>query len=328
MSSQKPTERPSSKLLPSPTATRLPTNKHPSDLASTYNSKAYQVKISQQVSDALQTRKTWLGAQWITPEEDQPREVRLLDYACGTGAVTKALGSYVTSIRGIDISENMVSHYNEAARSSGLSSEQAHAVVGDLLGATLPPELSGPDFYNFDVAAIGLGFHHFEDPPLAVKRLAERLKAETGVLIIVDFLPFEHRSHSHSHGESGGGHSHGHKHGHGQDHQQSQPNPTLPNMSQTIKHHGFTSDGIQRLFSAAGLEDFAFDILPEPAVFEFEEGRKERTIFIARGRKAPTVWGKLKNWVEGSLDAIGGQTRLGPDEGPGSTFAPRKDAAL
>ena len=174
MSSQKPTERPSSKLLPSPTATRLPTNKHPSDLASTYNSKAYQVKISQQVSDALQTRKTWLGAQWTTPEEQQqqsPREVRLLDYACGTGAVTKALGSYVTTIRGIDISENMVKHYNEAARSSGLAPEQAHAVVGDLLGATVPSELSGPDFYDFDVAAIGLGFHHFENPPLAVKRL-------------------------------------------------------------------------------------------------------------------------------------------------------------
>lgn len=231
--------------------------------------------------------------------------------------MTKALGSYVTTIRGIDISENMVKHYNEAARSSGLAPEQAHAVVGDLLGATVPSELSGPDFYDFDVAAIGLGFHHFENPPLAVKRLTERLRAETGVLIIVDFLPFEHGSHSHG----GGGHSHGHS----QD-QQNQNNPVLPNMRQTIKHHGFTSDGIQRLFEAAGLEDFAFDILPEPAVFEFEEGRKERTIFIAKGRKAPTVWGKLKNWVEGSLDAIGGQTRLQADDGPGSTFAPRKDA--
>ncbi|KAM0700460.1 hypothetical protein Q7P35_012181 [Cladosporium inversicolor] len=293
------------------------------DLASTYNSKAYQVKISQQVSDALQTRKSWLGAQWTTAEEqdqqqDQPpRQVRLLDYACGTGAVTKALGSYVTSIRGIDISENMVGHYNEAARSSGLSTEQAHAVVGDLLGATVPPELSGPDFYNFDVAAIGLGFHHFEDPPLAVKRLAERLKAETGVLIIVDFLPFEHNSHSHSHSHGSGGHN--------QD-QRTQPTPPITNAQHTIKHHGFTSSGIQRLFAAAGLEDFAFDILPEPAVFEFEEGRKERTIFIAKGRKAPTVWGKVRNWVEGSLDAIGGQTSLGVDEGPGSTFAPRRDA--
>ena len=141
----------------------------------------------------------------------------------------------------------------------------------------------------------------------------QRLKAETGVLIIVDFLPFEHGAHSH--GSGGDNHNHNHGQAHGQ--------PTARN---TIKHHGFTSDGIQRLFSAAGLEDFAFDILPEPAVFEFEEGRKARTIFIAKGRKAPTVWGKLRNWVEGSLDAIGGQTRMGADEGPGSTFSPRKDA--
>ena len=224
----------------------------------------------------------------------------------------------MTTIRGIDISENMVTHYNEAARSSGLAPEQAHAVVGDLLGAAVPSELSGPDFYDFDVAAIGLGFHHFEDPPLAVKRLAERLKAGTGVLVIVDFLPFEHNSNSHGHG-----HGHGHSDGHGQ----GQGKPALPNMQHTIKHNGFTSQGIQRLFEEAGLEDFAFDVLPEPAVFDFEEGRKERTVFIAKGRKAPTVWGKLKNWVGGSLDAIGGQVRLEADEGPGSRFTPRKDVA-
>jgi SAM-dependent methyltransferase len=210
----------------------------------------------------------------------------------------------VTTIRGIDISENMVKHYNEAARSSGLSPEQAHAVVGDLLGTTVPSELSGADFHNFDVAAIGLGFHHFEDPPLAVKRLAERLRADTGVLIIVDFLPFEHNSHAHAHGQS-----------------------DVPNMQQTIKHSGFTSQGIQRLFSEAGLEDFAFEVLDEPAVFDFEEGRKERRIFIAKGRKAPTVWGRLKNWVTGSLDAIGGQVILQVDEGPGSRLTPRKDVA-
>lgn len=230
--------------------------------------------------------------------------------------MTKALGSYVTQIRGIDISENMVSHYNEAARSSGLSLEQANAVVGDLLGAEVPSELSGAEFYNFDVAAIGLGFHHFEDPPLAVKRLAERLKADTGVLVIVDFLPFE----------PNGSHGHSHRHSQNQDHNAAATAPS--HMQHTIKHHGFTSDGIKRLFDAAGLEDFGFEVLEEPAVFDFEEGRKERQVFIAKGRKAPTVWGKLKNWIGGSLDSIGGQTgRLEADESAGTAFAPRRDAA-
>lgn len=233
--------------------------------------------------------------------------------------MTKALGSYVTTIRGIDISENMVSLYNEAARSSGLTNEQAHAVVGDLLGAEVSSELKESDLYDFDVAAIGLGFHHFEDPPLAVKRLTERLKAETGVLIIVDFLPFEHR----------GSHSHTQGHGHNNHHNPNEPQKeVLPNMQHTIKHHGFTSEGIKRLFDAAGLEDFAFEVLPEPAVFDFEEGRKERTIFIAKGRKAPTVWGKFRNWIGGSLDSIGGQVRMEADDGSTEgAFAPRKDVA-
>lgn len=237
--------------------------------------------------------------------------------------MTKALGSCVTSIRGIDISGNMVSHYNEAARSSGLTHEQAHAVVGDLLGAEVPAELQGSDFYEFDVAAIGLGFHHFEDPPLAVKRLTDRLKAETGVLIIVDFLPFEHRSQPQTEGHSHG-HNHNHNHKAPKDGKQ-----VLPSMTHTIKHHGFTAQGIKRLFDEAGLEDFAFDVLPEPAVFDFEEGRKERQVFVAKGRKLPTVWGKFRSWIGSSLDAIGGQVNVGleADNGTGGAFAPRKDVA-
>ena len=221
----------------------------------------------------------------------------------------------------------MVTHYNEAARSSGLTTEQAHAVVGDLIGPEEPAaELSGPEFYNFDVAAIGLGFHHFEDPPLAVKRLGERLKAETGVLIIVDFLPFEHNPDAaaaaqHNHGHGGEQHTHSHSH---DQHGTQQP---VRSAQHTIKHNGFTSAGIQRLFASAGLtEDFAFDVLPEPAVFDFPEGRKERTLFIAKARKGPTFWNKVKTWVNGSLDAIGGQTVLRTDDDGGSgAFQPRKD---
>jgi SAM-dependent methyltransferase len=212
----------------------------------------------------------------------------------------------------------MVTHYNEAARSSGLTTEQAHAVVGDLIGPEEPvAELSGPEFYNFDVAAIGLGFHHFEDPPLAVKRLGERLKAETGVLIIVDFLPFEHNP------DAAAQHNHNHNHGSEHSHHQQPPH----SAAHTIKHSGFTSAGIERLFAAAGLtEDFAFDILPEPAVFDFPEGRKERTLFVAKARKAPTFWNKVKTWVGGSLDAIGGQKMVRADDDGGSgAFRPRRD---
>jgi len=261
-----------------------------SDLASTYNSKPWQVKISQQVADALQQRKDWLGAQWVDSDaEPGTGSIKLLDYACGTGAVTKALGGYVNTIRGIDISENMVSHFNEAARSSGLSQEQANAVVGDLLGATVPAELQAPEYYDFDVAAIGLGFHHFEDPPLALIRLAERLKPATGVLIIVDFLPFDH----------------------------------MADMQSTIKYNGFTANGIKRIFEAAGFEDFGFEVVPEPVIMELKDGTKKRTLFVAKGRRTPTVWGKLMKWVNSVQDAVGMQ--MVPQSGqPGfNPMAPR-----
>lgn len=242
--------------------------------------------------------------------------------------MTKALGDSVSAIRGIDISDNMVQRYNVAASSSGLSHERAHAVVGDLLAASGPSPaeaLAGPDWYDFDVAVVGLGFHHFEDPALAAKRLTERLKPETGVLVIVDFLPFEARGGQHQHGH---GHGHGHSHGEAGSHSHSHSHPHAQGdggfplkMQQTIKHHGFTANGLQALFEAAGLEDFGFDVLPEPAVFDFEEGRKERTVFVAKGRRKAGAWGRVKAWFGGIQDVVGGQMAAradGKGEGAGA----------
>ena len=215
-------------------------------------------------------------------EADDSRDVKLLDYACGTGSITKALGPYVDIIRGIDISERMVERYNEAAQSSGLTPGQARAVVGNLFEETVPDDLCTPDFYNFDIAVIGLGFHHFENPVLSVQRLVERLKAESGVLVIVDFLPFE---------------------------QEKAPEANLDEIQITVKHHGFTSINMKKIFTHAGLEGFGFEVLDDPAVMELKEGTRERKIFIARGRKQPTAWGKVSKWVSGSLDSISDQVK-------------------
>lgn len=65
----------------------------------------------------------------------------------------------MSTIRGIDVSENMVGLYNEAARSSGLESERARAVVGDLLGAEGGggDGFGGEEWWGFDVVVVGLG---------------------------------------------------------------------------------------------------------------------------------------------------------------------------
>jgi SAM-dependent methyltransferase len=52
---------------------------------------------------------------------------------------------------------------------------------------TSPAAFTDTKFFDFDVAGVGLGFHHFDKPDLASKRLAERLRPG-GVLFIIDFV--------------------------------------------------------------------------------------------------------------------------------------------
>ena len=213
------------------------------------------------------------------------RETRLLDYACGTGSITRALGPFVTTIKGIDISENMVKRYNDDARAAGLPEERVQAVVGDLCADEVPDHLKGPEYYNFDIAVIGLGFHHFENPVRAIERLTERLKTDTGVLLIIDFLPFDE--------EAG--------------------NSDDP-WKGTIKHRGFTTENMSKLYAAAGLVKFSFSMLDKPAVLEKEEGEVKRGIFIARGYRSPTRWQKISNWVYDMQMSASEQMQIGPRE--------------
>ncbi|KAF1827647.1 S-adenosyl-L-methionine-dependent methyltransferase [Dissoconium aciculare CBS 342.82] len=240
------------------------------DLSAEYDTKPWQHKIANQVAEALQSRKDWLGARLIDPAKPIPSpetpEVRLLDYACGTGSITRALGPYVHTIRGVDLSDNMVVAYNTAATKSGLTPQQARAVVGDFCGEEQPAagsELQGAEFHDFDIAVIGLGFHHFEDTTRALRRLRDRVKPATGVVVIVDFLPSDTPQHGHHH--------------HGQE---------FPEMQHTIKHDGFTKEQLHGMFTAAGLEDFDFAALEEPSVMELASGTVTKTLFVAKGRRA------------------------------------------
>ncbi|KAK5114693.1 hypothetical protein LTR62_002266 [Meristemomyces frigidus] len=245
------------------------------NLASEYNTKPWQQALSAQVTNELQHRETWIGAQWTTTTSQTPTtnakaedlECKLLDYACGTGVVTKALGPRVNTIRGIDISEKMVEKYNEACRSSGLDEEKAHAVVGDILTSPPSAELQGKEWYDFGVAVICLGFHHFEFPQLAVTRLVERLR-KGGVLFIVDFLPFddEVEKEKRMREERGGG-------------------GDFPDMTHTIRHNGFNESQMETFFEDAGLGDFGFNLATNTTTMELKGGTMERQIFFAKGRK-------------------------------------------
>ncbi|KAF8250463.1 hypothetical protein K440DRAFT_618972, partial [Wilcoxina mikolae CBS 423.85] len=60
-----------------------------------------------------------------------------------------------------------------------------HAVVADLCSPSSAPD--GEEYMDFDVAVCSFAFHHIPDPAEAARRIAERLKREGGVFVLVDF---------------------------------------------------------------------------------------------------------------------------------------------
>lgn len=241
--------------------------------ASSYESK--HGKTIEQLIEHIQDRLDFIGADWVDDDDDddddqgnasgsQTKSVRVLDYACGTGLISRALAPYTTQCVGVDISENMVAAYNARAENQGLSKDEMFAMPGNLLVPENPhpAELSEANLFNFDVAAVGLGFHHFTDPDLAAKRLVERLRPG-GVLFIVDFLPHEHR------------HDHG--------------------ASHTVLHHGFSKERVREIFEKAGAgKGFAIQELGVGIVVGGhghgdgdgeDRERRKRKVFLARGEK-------------------------------------------
>ncbi|GAB7352589.1 hypothetical protein MBLNU459_g2970t2 [Dothideomycetes sp. NU459] len=243
------------------------------DRAKSYDVLPWQQRLTAQLTEAIRSRLDWIGAQWASGE----KTCSLLDYACGTGMVTRSYGKTnrvtrkktktsatfqalqpsITSAHGLDISDAMVAVYN-ARMASDYDFPQATATLGDLVAAEDPhPPLSDPAHRDYDIAAVGLGFHHFESPELCVERLVERLRPGTGVCLIIDWLP-------ETKGDEG----------------------AMEHMRHVIKHHGFDERQMRRIFEGAGLTDFAFVALEQKVVLETKGKTVEKTAFLARGRRA------------------------------------------
>lgn len=220
--------------------------------ANHYGDKPWHKDLSIQVTAELRDKLDFIGVQWAAHNDDAPR-VRLLDYACGPGMVTRALGPYVTETRGIDVSTGMVNKYNEIARESNIPTDLASARPGNLFANPSDTSLDIPELYDFDLAAVGFGFHHFEDPPLAIRRLAERLKPG-GVVLIIDLIDDGHKFKN--------------------------------SASHTMHRHGFTEKEMKEIFEAEGLEKVGFSVMAKPVNMEMDGKAFERTVFLARASKA------------------------------------------
>ncbi|PNP74131.1 hypothetical protein FNYG_12505 [Fusarium nygamai] len=162
------------------------------------------------------------------------QDARFLDYACGTGMLSRVLAQHTSEAIGIDLSEDMVRVYNAQAQSQGSSRQAYQGNLADPKDPS-PSAFADSKFFRFDVAGVGLGFHHFDKPDLASKQLAERLNPG-GVLFIIDFVA----------------------------HKIDPKDAAL----RGITHHGFIEDEIKKMFEDAGLTDFAYQELPELITFK------------------------------------------------------------
>ena len=201
----------------------------------------------------------------------------------------QALAPYITQSLGIDLSFSMVLEYNTSALNQGIPESEMSAVVGNLIDPsnTSSSELEVPEFYNFDIAAVGMGWHHFPNPSFAAKRLAKRLKPG-GVLLIIDFLPHERFDPIHKHGDvKGEGHGHGRAHSHGEETPDGYGDSKMEGAAaHTVTHFGFREEDIKKMFEGAGVGvDFKFVVLEKDIVFGSEGKNMRRTAFMARGRK-------------------------------------------
>lgn len=148
----------------------------------------------------------------------------VMDFACGTGLMSRELAPYAKSIVGVDISQSVVDHYNQTVSDQGILPEEMKAVCTELKGKD--EELDG---LKFDVITCGSSYHHFESIDDVTRTLAFFLKPG-GVLMVVDIFKTN---------------------------ADSEPSIFPDHVHHIVAHKaGFTEDDIEAAFSSAGLVSF------------------------------------------------------------------------
>ncbi|KAL6237714.1 hypothetical protein BDW75DRAFT_238134 [Aspergillus navahoensis] len=245
----------------------------------------------------LKSRRSWIsprladGASNSDLDIGVGDEVRLLDYACGSGTVSKALAPYATQTIGLDLSANMVSEYNNAAREIFGAHEPAavrmegfqHDLLGSsdtsgsantAAGADNSPLPSGT-LDPFDIIVVGMALHHVADPGRLLKRFSELLKPG-GVCIVLDMVPG-----SAGLGDDGCGSHSDLRDGLGQGKEAEEGG-----VFDTIGKHGFTEAEMRDLYEESGMwRGFEYVVLEERFRFTLFGRQCSSLGFIARGEK-------------------------------------------
>ncbi|KAL2858597.1 S-adenosyl-L-methionine-dependent methyltransferase [Aspergillus pseudoustus] len=212
---------------------------------------------------------------WITPKLNETSlskterpQVKLLDYACGAGTVSKALAPYATQAIGLDLSSGMVAEYNRAASEMGFNAEKMHAYRYNLLAGDaetdtetanpLPEGTLTPS--SFDVVVIGMALHHVSEPGVLLARFKELLKPR-GVCVVMDMVPTDDAPDIEGVLE-----------------------PSQLEVVKTIGKRGFTEQEMRTLYEGAGMRrGFEYVVIEDKFLFTMFGHKFQVTGFMARG---------------------------------------------
>ncbi|KAI6151228.1 S-adenosyl-L-methionine-dependent methyltransferase [Pisolithus tinctorius] len=176
-------------------------------------------------------------------------ETTVMDFACGTGLISRELAPHAKSIVGVDISQSMVDMYNLGVYNQGISPDEMRAVCIPAIKED-EEHLKG---MTFDVVVCANAYHHFASIDSVTKSLVSYLK-QGGSLLVADLIK-----------------------------SQSSEEIFPPNAHHIVPHTGgFTAEEIRNAFECAGLRNFSFTKATNATP---RHATESVTFFIARGDK-------------------------------------------
>ncbi|KAL9581054.1 MAG: hypothetical protein Q9212_004126 [Teloschistes hypoglaucus] len=213
-----------------------------------------------QIQAEVLARRDWVGITALRAADsgcyEQARgPIRLLDYACGSGKLSRTLLPYVDEIRGIDLSAVMVKAYNNMAVSANVQKDSMLAVQRDILSR---------ERFGYDIAVMSMALHHVASPENGVKLLVERLRAG-GIVLLIDWVLDSVKF-------SGANLS---KHAHN----------VARGSENPMTRAGFGKDEMLGILDTTGYQDVGFLDFEEPTRLGDGAQAMMQRLFIAKGRK-------------------------------------------